>query len=102
MRQILSEKPSEGEVRQLKSVDMITYLNGIMEGPVILLDSSGPAPNNAIFSLGAVAWQEPRGELARHFCGISVEGDLRRLGKDASGHVGEALGLAITVGTLAP
>ena len=56
----------------------------------------------AIFSLGAVAWQEPRGELARHFCGISVESDLMHLGKDASGHVGEALGLAITVGTLAP
>ena len=54
-----------------------------------------------MFSLGAVVWQEPQGVLGEHFCGISVENDPMGLGRDASGHIAEALGLAITLGTLA-
>ena len=85
----------------IKSNSMMRFLSQTTDGPVILLDGSGPGVVD-IFSLGAVVWKKLRGHMSKHYCGISLEHDPLGLGQAASGHIGEALALAIVLGSIFP
>ena len=80
---------------------MMTFCSEITDQPVILLDGSGSEAVD-IFSLGAVVWNKQQHCLAEHYCGISLEHDPLDIGRAASGHIGEALALAIVLGSIYP
>ena len=94
----LNRQGSEPGVTDLVSAMMLEFLSHQIKDDVLLLDASGPSGVENIFSFGAVIYSKRRGILAKHYCGISVHGHSDW---DLHGHPGEAMSLAITLGSIA-